>query len=80
MPIVRIDFNYYASECRSNSSVNHFGFGGKEEYEDPLGWLDFHARMYDPTIARWHVPDPLAEKYFNTSPYVYCLGNPVNYI
>ncbi|GEM_PF-417593 len=76
--------HYYPSGLdflrRNNSAVNHFGFGGKEEYEDPLGWLDFHARMYDPTIARWHAPDPLAEQTPFESPYLYCGGNPVNFI
>lgn len=37
------------------------------------------ARMYDPSIARWTVQDPLAEKYLSWSPYVYCVGDPVNY-
>lgn len=65
---------------RNSSAVNNFGYGGKEEYDSPLSWLDFHARMYDPTIARWHTPDPLAEKFAIISPYNYCMGNPVNYI
>lgn len=50
-----------------------------EEYLNELGWLDFHARMYDPSIARWHAPDPLAAMYAPHSPYSYCLGNPVNF-
>ncbi len=65
---------------RSSSAVNHFGYGGKEEYDAPLSWLDFHARMYDPSIARWHVPDPLAAKFAPVSPYSYCMGDPVNFI
>jgi hypothetical protein len=28
----------------------------------------------------WITPDPMAEKYYGVSPYVYCLNNPVNYI
>jgi hypothetical protein len=35
--------------------------------------------MYDPSIARWHAPDPLAAMYTPHSPYSYCLGNPVNF-
>jgi hypothetical protein len=36
--------------------------------------------MYDPDLARWTTPDPLAEKYPGISPYVYCNSNPVNYV
>jgi len=35
------------------------------------------GRYFDPTIGRWLVPDPLAGKYPNISPYVYCLNNPL---
>ena len=36
--------------------------------------------MYDPSIGRWHVVDPLSEKYPNESPYVYTSNNPVKFI
>jgi hypothetical protein len=36
--------------------------------------------MYDPDLARWTIPDPLAEKYPVISPYVYCNDNPVNFV
>ncbi|MCQ2318239.1 MAG: hypothetical protein MJZ90_04910 [Bacteroidales bacterium] len=42
-----------------------------------LNWYDFEARMYDPTIGRFMQTDPKAEKYFNVSPYTYCLNNPL---
>ena len=28
----------------------------------------------------WWLPDPLAEKYYNISPYAYCANNPINFI
>ncbi len=37
-------------------------------------------RTGDTTIARWMCMDPLAEKYYDVSPYVYCKNNPVNRI
>ena len=36
--------------------------------------------MYDPDLARWTAPDPLADKYPGISPYVYCNDNPVNFV
>ena len=43
-------------------------------------YLDFGARLYDPRSAAWLSQDPLAEKYYHISPYVYCAGNPVNLV
>ncbi len=43
-----------------------------------LDWYDFGARMYDPLLYRWMTMDPLCEKYYDISPYVYCNNDPIN--
>ena len=57
-----------------------FKFGGKESLTRVgLDLYDFGARMYSPSNMRWLTMDPLCEKYYDISPYVYCAGDPVNY-
>ena len=41
---------------------------------------DFGARMYDASLGRWNMVDPLGEKYVNLSPYNYCVNNPLVYV
>ena len=41
--------------------------------------MDFGARLYDPRTASWLSHDPLAEKYFGISPFVYCFNCPNTY-
>ena len=58
-----------------------YKFNGKEEQTTgALNLLDYGARMYDPETGRWFVIDPLAEKYYNMSPYTYCANNPMRFI
>jgi len=65
----------------SSQNVQPYKYNGKElDTKKGLNWYDYGARMYDLALGRWHVMDPLAEKYCGVSPYTYCKNNPINRI
>ena len=65
----------------STGNVQPYKYNGKElDTKKGLNWYDYGARHYDATLGRWFVVDPLAEKYYSSSPFVYCGNNPINYI
>ena len=75
--------HYYPFGALFGESVDknkqRYKYNGKElDRLLSLDWYDYGARWYDPVLARWHSVDPLAEKYPDVSPYVYCHDNPVN--
>ncbi|WP_455963931.1 RHS repeat-associated core domain-containing protein, partial [Bacteroides bouchesdurhonensis] len=62
-------------------SVQPYKYNGKElDQKNGLNWYDYGARHYDAAIGRWHVVDPMSEKYYLTDPYVYCGNNPIKRI
>lgn len=70
--------NYSAS---SPGNWQPFKFSGKESLTRVgLDLYDFGARMYSPSAMRWMTMDPLCEKFYDISPYVYCNGNPIRFV
>ena len=60
------------------SEVQSRKYNGKElDKMHGLNTYDYGARQYNPVTARWDRVDPLCEKYYSVSPYVYCHDNPV---
>ena len=66
---------------KASDNSNRYLFNGKErQTTGSVGFLDYGARMFDDEWVRWWSMDPMGEKRFFSSPYSYCLGNPVNNI
>jgi RHS repeat-associated protein len=73
----RSDYLAYGMQIQyGNNTKNKYLYEGKE-LQTEMAWFDFGARMYDPTIGRWHAPDPMNEF---ASPYDYVGGDPINEI
>lgn len=47
--------------------------------ENSLDLYDSHARFYDSMIGRTTSQDPLAEKDYHLSPYLWCAANPIKF-
>ncbi len=59
-------------------------FGGgksrKAGVKSCVNWYDYGARMYDPALGRWHVPEPLSFFVPDQSVYSYVGNNPISFI
>ena len=65
----------------TNGSVQDYKYNGKElDTKKGLNLYDYGARHYDAALGRWHVVDPLAEKYYSISSYGYCSNSPLIHI
>jgi RHS repeat-associated protein len=71
------------SSKAAGSQVNNIKYNGKEEQQQEfsdgtgLETYDYGSRMQDPQIGRWWQIDPMAGKYFSSTPYNYVDGNPI---
>ena len=63
----------------TGGDAQRYKYNGKElDRMHGLDWYDYGARWMNGLA--FTTPDPLAEKYYNVSPYMYCLGNPVKLV
>ena len=80
--------NYYPfGGVFSTTAYNHgddlqpYKYNGKElDRTHGLDWYDYGARNYDAFLPMFTSLDPHCEKYYNVSPYVYCLNNPMKLV
>lgn len=65
------------SELVAANSITARGYTC-HEHMDEFGLINMNARIYDPALGMFISVDPLAQEYYNTYPYAYCGGDPVN--
>ena len=81
--------NYYpfgmeygeSGDNQTMMTFQDYQYSGKEfDRKFEINLYDFHARRFDATRGQWLSPDPMAEKYYSISPYVYCGNNPLMFV
>ena len=71
----------FGGNFTSTANIQPYKYNGKElDEKNGLNWYDYGARHYDAAIGRWHVVDPMAEKYYSINSYVYVANNPIRNI
>ena len=86
--IVKQVTNYYpfggvfsTTAYNSGDDLQPYKYNGKElDRTHGLDWYDYGARNYDAFLPMFTSLDPLCEKYYHISPYVYCANNPMRFI
>ena len=74
--------NYYPfglAITTTGTSKNKYLYNGKE-IQPSNAYYDYGARMYDASVGRWFVVDPLGEKHKQLSIYNYVNNNPILFI
>ncbi|NMA74607.1 MAG: hypothetical protein GX963_10710, partial [Bacteroidales bacterium] len=62
----------------TNASKQPYKYNGKElDMENNLNTYDYETRLLSVAVPRFTTMDPLAEKYYSISPYVYVGNNPI---
>jgi RHS repeat-associated protein len=70
-------FELYGLDKKGNPE-HDYQYNGKEHLTElGLEWDDYGARTRDRQLNIWWQVDPLAEKYYSISPYVYVVNNPI---
>ena len=78
-PVQYIHYAPYGEQIANKTPYGYderFKFTGKER-DWETGYDYFGARFYDHRKGIWNSVDPLADKYPNVTPYLYCNGNPI---
>ena len=71
-------FGAVYADAGKNSDFQKFKYTGKElDLTHGLNTYDHGARQNYSILGVWDRIDPLAEKYYNFSPYATCLDNPI---
>ncbi len=74
--IADYSFDAYGNQSEENDVYNPFGYRG-EYTDEETGFIYLRARYYDTETGRFINEDPIRD---GLNWYVYCGGNPVNYV
>ena len=61
------------------TTANRYRYNGKEEITS-TNTSDYDARQYSAEFCQWMQVDPLSEKFYSTSQYGFCAGNPLRFV
>ena len=71
-------FNGAGGQIGSSAIGNRFMFTGREWAPASLGFYEYRARAYNPTLGRFMSEDPIGFSAGDTNLFRYCAGDPVN--
>jgi len=77
-PVGTRNFGDLFAESTNTELQPYLNTGKELDRRYGLDWHDYGARHYDAVRMQWTTMDPLCEKYYHMSPYVFCGNNFVN--